>query len=59
MKDKTLEAARQLIRDLKDPESEASKRFEQHLEEMTERARLSELNAQELYVKVCSYENIR
>lgn len=57
MKDKTLEAARQLIRDLKDPESEASKRFEQHLEEMTERARLSELNAQELYVKVCSYEN--
>lgn len=55
MEDKTLEAARQLIRDLKDPESEASKRFEKHLEEMAERARLSQLAAEELYIKICSY----
>lgn len=57
MKDKTLEAARQLIRDLKDPESEASKRVKKHLEEMAERARLSRLAAEELYIKICSYND--
>lgn len=57
MKDKTLEAARQLVRDLKDPESEASKRVQKHLEEMAERARLSQLAAEELYIKICSYND--
>lgn len=57
MKDKTLEAARQLVRDLKDPESEASKRVKKHLEEIAERARLSRLAAEELYIKICSYND--
>ena len=57
MKNKTLEAARQLVRDLKDPESEASKRVKTHLEEMAERARLSRLAAEELYIKICSYND--
>ncbi len=57
MKNKTLEAARQLVRDLKDPESEASKRVKKHLEEMAERARLSRLAAEELYIKICSYND--
>ena len=57
MKNKTLEAARQLVRDLKDPESEASKCVKKHLEEMAERARLSRLAAEELYIKICSYND--
>lgn len=51
------ETMNKLIRDIEDPNSDASIALKQHYQEEAEQLRLSEIRAQEMYVKVSSYES--
>lgn len=46
-----------LREDLKDPNSEASIKHRKYIEELAENARKAQLAAEELYIKICSYDD--
>lgn len=56
-REKQRKALEQLLEDFKDPNSEASIKQRKFVEDVTKKAVQAQIKAEELYIKICSYEN--
>lgn len=57
MKDEAKKALEQWVGEMKDPNSQASKNFEKHIEDLIQQEKQLQVDIENLYNKICSYED--